>query len=189
MPDERPPEPWHSFFIDIDKALDQPVLLHCIGGFAMAMLYGLLRPTVDVEYLSAVPVEEIGNLQSLAGAGSTLHNKHGVYLQHVEIVTVPEEYADRLLIMFPNAYRRLFLLGLEAHDLALSKLERNSARDREDVKFLARTVPLDLTVLENRYRSELRPHLANSERHDLTLRLWLEMLQDGGGPVNSGAGL
>jgi hypothetical protein len=56
-------------------------------------------------------------------------------------------------------------------------LERNSARDREDVRFLARAVPFDLAVLENRYHSELRPYLANPERHDLTLRLWLEMLQ------------
>jgi len=26
----------------------------CIGGFAIAMLYGLPRPTVDVDYLSVV---------------------------------------------------------------------------------------------------------------------------------------
>jgi hypothetical protein len=77
--------------------------------------------------------------------------------------------------MFPTAYRRLSLRGLEAHDRALSKLERNSSRDREDVKYLAHTVPLDLAVLEQRYRSELRPYLANVNRHDLTLRLWLEM--------------
>jgi hypothetical protein len=73
-------------------------------------------------------------------------------------------------------FRRLRMAGLEAHDLALSKLERNSARDREDVRYLARAVPLDLSVLECRYRSELRPYLGNAERHDLTLRLWLEML-------------
>jgi len=79
--------------------------------------------------------------------------------------------------MFPNAYRRLRLFALEAHDLALSKLERNSTRDREDVKYLGRKVPLDLAVLEDRYQRELRPYLANVERHDLTLRLWLEMLQ------------
>lgn len=89
---------------------------------------------------------------------------------------VPENYEDRLILMFPTAFRRLLLLGLEAHDLALSKLERNSARDREDIKYLARAAPLDLSVLESRYRSELRPYLANMERHDLTLRLWLEML-------------
>jgi hypothetical protein len=78
--------------------------------------------------------------------------------------------------MFPTAFRRLLLLGLESHDLALSKLERNSTRDREDIKYLARVAPLDLSVLESRYHAELRPYLANTERHDLTMRLWLEML-------------
>jgi hypothetical protein len=81
-----------------------------------------------------------------------------------------------MTLMFPTVFRRRLLLGLEAHDLALSKLERNSARDREDIKYLARVAPLDLSVLESRYQTELRPYLANTERHDLTMRLWLEML-------------
>jgi hypothetical protein len=176
MSHDRPPEPWNSFLTEIDGRLDCPVVLHCIGGFAIAMLYGLPRPTVDVDCLAVIPAEETARLQSLAGEGSALHKKYGVYMQHVGIVTVPENYNDRLILMFPTALRRLLLLGLEAHDLALSKLERNSARDREDVKFLARVGPLDLSILESRYHSELRPYLANTERHDLTLRLWLEML-------------
>jgi hypothetical protein len=179
MPHDQPPEPWRSFFLEIDKTLDRPVALHCIGGFAIAMQHGLPRPTVDVDCLTVIPVEETAPLQLLAGKGSALHKRYGVYLQHVGIVTVPENYPDRLTPMFPLAYRRLLLLGLEAHDLALSKLERNSARDREDVKYLARTAPLDLAVLEGRYFSELRPYLSNVERHDLTLRLWLEMLAGG----------
>jgi Nucleotidyltransferase of unknown function (DUF6036) len=176
MPHDRPPEPWHSFFLEIDRAFDHLVMLHCIGGFALAMQHGLPRPTVDVDCLAVIPDGETALLQALAGEGSLLHKKHGVYTQHVGIVTVPEDYACRLTPIFPSAYRRLQLLGLEAHDLALSKLERNSSRDREDVRFLAHAVPLDLAVLESRYRSELRPYLANPERHDLTLLLWLEML-------------
>ena len=82
-----------------------------------------------------------------------------------------------MIPIFPAAYRRVHLAGLEAHDLALSKLERNSGRDREDVKFLPPAVPLNLTTLEERYRSELRPYLAAAERHDLTMRLWIEMLR------------
>lgn len=53
-------------------------------------------------------------------------------------------------------------------------LERNLAVDREDVKYLARTVPLRPDLLEQRYQQELRPYLPNAARHDLTLRLWLE---------------
>lgn len=173
---KRPPDPWHSFFLDLDKVLAQPVELRCIGGFAIAMLFGLPRPTIDVDYLSVVPIDQAANLESLAGMGSALHTKHAVYLQHVGIVTVPDNYESRLTPMFPSIYLRLRLLGLDAYDLALSKLERNSARDREDVKFLARAAPLYLAVLEDRYRSELRPYLAATERHDLTIRLWVEML-------------
>jgi len=175
---ERPPEPWRSFLRDIDESLPQRVTLECIGGFAIAMLYGLPRPTVDVDCVSVIPAAESAKLEALAGQGSTLHRRHGAYIQYVGIVTLTENYADRLRPIFPSVYQRLALFGLEAHDLALSKLERNSSRDREDVKFLARAAHLDLAVLEDRYRSELRPYLANPERHDLTLRLWLEMLQD-----------
>lgn len=85
MPRKRPPEPWNSFLADIDQTLDHPVVLNCIGGFAIAMLYGLPRPTIDVGCLSVVPVEETVALQSLAGEASALHKKHGVYLQHVGI--------------------------------------------------------------------------------------------------------
>ncbi|HVW86918.1 MAG TPA: DUF6036 family nucleotidyltransferase [Bryobacteraceae bacterium] len=176
MQHNGPPEPWHSFFAEIDKSLAEPVALHCIGGFVVAMLYGLPRPTVDVDCVSVIPVQQTDALQSLAGKGSALHKKYGVYAQHVGIVTVPESYEERLIPMFPKAYRQLLLHGLDAHDLALSKLERNSARDREDVKYLAHAAPLDPAVLKSRYHAELRPYLANTSRHDLTIRLWLEML-------------
>jgi hypothetical protein len=178
MPREGPPEPWKSFLEDIDATLDRTIVLNCIGGFALAMLYALPRPTVDIDCLSVIPVEGTAPILSLAGEGSALHKQHGVYLQHVGIVTVPEDYADRLIPIFPAALRRLRLFGLEAHDLALSKLERNSGRDREDVKFLARAGQLDLAVLESRYQAELRPYVANTDRHDLTVRLWLEMLSE-----------
>jgi hypothetical protein len=176
MPHDRPPEPWHSFLLEVDKAFDHAVILHCIGGFAAAMRYGLPRPTVDIDCLTVIPVEQTAKLLSIAGEGSALHKRYGVSMQQAGIVTVPENYTERLVSMFPAVYRSLRLMGLEAHDLALSKLERNSARDREDVKYLARAVPLNLELLEGRYRAELRPYLALPARHDLTMRLWLEML-------------
>jgi hypothetical protein len=60
----------------------------------------------------------------------------------------------------------------------LSKLERNIQRDRDDVKHLARTVPLDPEVLKYRYQKELRWQLGNPEREDLTLQLWIEAIQE-----------
>jgi len=73
MPHNRPPEPWRSFFLEIDKTVPRPVTLHCIGGLAIAMLYGLPRPTMDVDCLTVTLVEETARLEALAGQGSVLH--------------------------------------------------------------------------------------------------------------------
>lgn len=111
----------------------------------------------------------------IGGKGSDLHRKHKLYLDAVTVAIPPENYEDRLIPMFPGAWPRLRLLALEAHDLALSKLERNIERDRDDVQQLARAGYLNPDVLRERYYSELRRNLlAHEARHDLTLRLWLE---------------
>ena len=79
--------------------------------------------------------------------------------------------------MFPGVWRRVHLFALEAHDLALSKLEGNRERDRDDVQRLARAGYLKPEILKDRYYNELRPNLlAHADRHDLTLALWLELL-------------
>jgi hypothetical protein len=178
MPPELPPEPWHSFFVDLDRALKQPVVLECFCGFVVIVFYGMPRQTIDVDCLSVAPVADMAYLQEIAGEGSALYHKHGVYLQHVGIAYVPENYSNRLTPMFPEVYQRLQLFALDPYDLVLSKLERNAGRDLDDVKYLAGVMPLDLAILEERYRSELRPYLANVERHDLTFRLWREVLQE-----------
>ena len=67
---------------------------------------------------------------------------------------------------------------LDPHDLALSKLERNQPQDRDDVKFLAGAVPLDLDLLQARYTTELRPYVSNPNRSDLTMRLWIDMIEE-----------
>ena len=131
-----------------------------------------------MDFLTVVPHTEMRHLIEVAGHGSALHKKFGVYLQHVGVASLPEACESRLIPMFPGAYRNLRLSGAEAYDLALSKVERNLGRDREDIKHLGRTVPLDADVLEQRYKQELRPYLVNIERHNLTIGLWIEMLSE-----------
>ena len=80
--------------------------------------------------------------------------------------------------MFPGTYRHLRMMALDPYDIALSKLERNSQKDRDDVRFLAKTVPFDVGILQERYDNELRWQLGRPEREDLTLRLWMEMLSE-----------
>lgn len=175
MPPEHIPEPWSSFLSEIDAGISEEVEVHCLGGFVVTVVYGFARPTADVDVLTVVPRGEVERLIDLAGKGSALHRKHGLYL---DLVTVPEDYEQRLVEVAAGAFKRLRLFALDPYDLALAKLERNIQRDRDDVKHLARTVPLDMNMLRERYEKELRPYLGNPEREDLTLRLWVESVEE-----------
>lgn len=172
------PEPWNSFLAEIDGRVEGVVELHCLGGFVVTMLYGLGRPTADVDVITIAPRDAIEHLLQLAGKGSELQRKYGIYLDFVTIAAVPDDYDQRLVEILPGTFERLRLFALDPYDIALSKLERNIQRDRDDVKYLARTVPFDLNMLRERYERELRPYLGNPEREDLTLRLWLEALEE-----------
>jgi uncharacterized nucleotidyltransferase DUF6036 len=172
------PEPWKSFLSDLDEQLDREVSLHCHGGFVVAMCYGFKRPTGDIDFLKVVPYDAINQAIDAAGKGSVLHTKHGVYLDHFGMNDHPDSYADRLIEMFPARFRYLRLWALDPYDLALSKLCRNLPKDREDVRYLAERVPLDLETLRTRYESEMRPYLANPDREDLTLQLWIDDIEE-----------
>lgn len=165
-------------FAEIDNRLSKSIELHCLGGFAMTTLFGLERPTADVDVLPIGSRSVTQQLIELAGAGSLLHKRHKIHLQIVGVATVPLNYEDRLIEMFPGIFKHLHLFALDPYDLALSKIERNTQRDRDDVKHLARSVPLDLGILQERYQSELRPDLGNPHREDLTLKLWIEAIEE-----------
>lgn len=178
MPAKSIPEPWKSFLDEIDSQLNERVDLHCLGGFVVTMLYGLKRPTADVDVLVIAPTHQRQLLLQLAGEGSKLHHKYKLYLDYVTVAEVPEGYEERLKEMFPKVFRHLRLLAFDPYDLALAKLERNTQRDRDDVKYLAKIVPLDLAILKERYQQELRPNLGNPKREDLTLELWIEAIEE-----------
>src|SRR5579859_8081524 len=144
------PEPWHSFFKELDAHLLETVELHCIGGFIVTVLYDLQRQTSDVDFLTAVPASAQNDLIGLGGEGSRLHKKYGVYLHQVGIVNLPASYDTRLAEIFSSTHQHLHLMALDPYDLALSKLERNIQRDRDDIKQLALRVPLDAQKLQQR---------------------------------------
>ena len=168
------PPPWAEFLEELDSLLSEQVELHCIGGFVVSLYYDLPRPTGDIDYYSALPVHCESDLRAAGGPGSPLHKKCGVYLQRVGVTSLPENYEDRLVKMFPGRFTKLRLYSLDPYDLILSKLERNSSKDRDDVEYLARTLNLKPHLLRERYEKELRPCLTNEARHDLTLKLWIE---------------
>jgi hypothetical protein len=169
-------EPWASFLKDVDEQLPERTEIHCLGGFVVTVIFGSARSTRDLDALPLIGQHSV--LWDLAGKGSDLHKRHNVYLDRVGISPLPENYEDRLSEVFPGVFRHLRLLALDPYDVALAKIERNSARDREDVLHLARVVPFDIKTLNRRYHEELRPYLGNPDREDLTLRLWTEMIEE-----------
>lgn len=182
MPSEsRPraalPSPWDEFLAELDSQLEHTVEMHCAGAFVLIALYGREIPTGDIDYIEAIPPEDVETLQTLAGPDSRMAKKYGLQLQFVPkggIADVPENYASRLIRLFPGCFSNLHLRALDPHDLVLSKVTRNAPRDERDFAFLAGKGLLDPAVLQDRYQEEMRPYISNEERHELTLKLWLE---------------
>ena len=155
-PSSRPPEPWDSFFKELDEAVDTTVRLDCIGGFVVTLLYGLERPTADIDVIELAPRAAAETMMELGIRGGPLHQKYRIYLDRVAVAAIPENYEDRLVEMFPGAYLNLHLMALDPYDLALSNLERNSQKDA----------------------TELRWQIGVPTREDLTLQLWLDVIRE-----------
>src|ERR1700756_3115457 len=90
--EQDPPLPWSAFLDELDQAISEPIEFHCI--------YGLPRPTGDVDYVAAIPRYRTEELEQLARRGSKLAAKYKVHLQHVTVATMPEDYESRLKEMF-----------------------------------------------------------------------------------------
>lgn len=133
---ESIPEPWLSFLRELDSMVREEVRLDCMGGFVVTMVYGFSRPTGDLDVLEAAPRDAGRAVLERGMQGSVLHRKYKIYLDHVGVAHVPEDYEDRLTEIFPRTFKHLRLLALDPYDLALSKLERNIQRDRDDVLHL-----------------------------------------------------
>lgn len=176
MNEDRPPEPWYSFLKDVDRHLTDETQVHCLGGFVVTVIHGAERSTIDIDALPLV--QRDSTIWEFAGRGSELHKRHQVYLDRVGIAPLPENYEARLTEVFSGVFEYLRLFALDPYDIALAKIERNTARDRQDVLYLARAVPLAPDVLRQRYQDEMRVYLGNPDREDLTLKLWIDMIEE-----------
>ncbi len=79
MRSEEPPEPWKSLLQEVDRASAGRIELHCIGGFALEIGYGLSRTTLDLDFLAVKPFAQARFIEQIAGRGSELAKKYGVY--------------------------------------------------------------------------------------------------------------
>lgn len=174
------PEPWLFFLQEVDNQLPRKVEIHCIGAFALLLLLGDVRPTADIDFIEVIPKRAEGQLQEIGGVDSELSHRHRLHLDSVGVASYPCEYHTRLIEVTPNTFKNLKVKILEPHDLALSKISRNSPKDWDDVRLLVERGKIRADVLRERYMEEVRPYILVEERDDLTLELWLdEFFNDG----------
>ena len=180
MSDKTIPEPWLSFLTEIDSSIESEVSFHCFGAFAITLLYGLPRATSDVDVMSAAVGNHYDELETLAGKNSALHKKHRVYLDLVgSIATVPDHYEHRLISISPTTFEKIKFYVMEIHDIILSKLNRNSPKDIQDVQHLAKVSEIDTQFLRERYQQELRHNVIGPpSRVDHTLEMWIEVIEE-----------
>jgi hypothetical protein len=166
-------KPWGLFLNAVNSKLAEPVTLHCLGGFVLTAIHNIPRATGDLDYIEVVPKEAAGALEDIAGKNSLLAKRHGLCIHFAGVIDLPDNYEDRLSEA-GFGLEKLRLLVPEVYDLFLSKLVRNSPKDRDDVKFLAKKLALKFAVLEQRFNDEMKPWLPNIDRHERTLNLWKE---------------
>jgi len=65
-------DPWLGFLQDVDRTLNQPVEVHCLGGFVLAVQWELPRPTGDVDFIEIEPSNARGEFLRIAGEGSEI---------------------------------------------------------------------------------------------------------------------
>ena len=167
-------KPWAEFLAAVDGGLSEAVSLAVIGGFPLATAYGLPRPTNDIDYVAVTPAAAAETIELIGGRDSVLAKRYRICFQHVGVADLPEDYEGRLTELEVDLHR-LHLWMLDPYDLLLSKLPRNSPKDREDVKFIARKLQLQYDIIYARWTAEMKPWISNPERHELTLQqLWKE---------------
>lgn len=180
-PYENFSEAWHGFLTELDDVLKEPleaiqqteINFACLGGFVMEY-YGSTRTTQDLDFYMSKPYFQGWRDGSKR---SELGKKHGVWLQSA-CFNVPEGYDTRMTEMFPNRFKHIRLLALDPYDLILSKLHRNSDKDRQDVMFLFRSHNLKIQTIIERYRQ--LPDI--SSKTNSAFRLWLEMFNHSRNP-------
>jgi hypothetical protein len=123
------PEPWLSFLNELDRIATSTVRLDCIGRFVVTMLYGLTRPTADVDVLEIAPLSAADAFSKVALLGGPLFGSMASIWIASPLRSHPTNTKSRLQEMFPGTFQNPRLMALDPYDLALTKLERNIERD------------------------------------------------------------
>ncbi|HYT88689.1 MAG TPA: DUF6036 family nucleotidyltransferase [Gemmataceae bacterium] len=124
--------------------------LYLVGRAALILRYGLALATKDVDLVTRGDVPALqARAFELFGKGAANAKKWGLYLEGVPegLPPVPGSYR-RLSVELPGDWKVLRPKQLDPHDLAVTKLRRFHAGDREDLRILCDSGDLTRKGLE-----------------------------------------
>lgn len=159
---------WKAFLTDVDNALSHECTLRCLGGFVLAAMYGLPRPTRDMDYIEITPIDRELELLSIAGPESRLAKKHRLFIERTTIAQYPDEFESRMDTL-DLGLQKLKLHVLGPYDLALSKLCSDRPKDTEDTKHLIQEANLELAEFLRIWNSEMAYRVHSRYQTDVDL--------------------
>jgi hypothetical protein len=118
-------------------APDDVLPLYLIGSAALIVRYGVRSATkdVDIVHFHGSTLEE--EAVKLFGKGTPNAERWGFYLEGVPqgLPPIPQGYCARCEIL-PGEWKAVRPMQPEPHDLAVTKLKRFHAKDRQDLQIL-----------------------------------------------------
>lgn len=145
-----------SFFRRLDDFLferSESLQLFVFGGAAIILSYARQAHTKDVDALGP-RTTLLDELARFAGKGSAVHRETGLYFDLVPpIHPQAPNTRDRAIPLDLPGLRALSVRVLELHDLIITKLQRFSDADYEDIERLIQHPGFSHETLIERYRT------------------------------------
>jgi hypothetical protein len=166
--------PIEHFLLDLDAhwGPTEPRLpLKVIGSTALMLQADYLRGTKDSDVLGVEPVraEIRKKLLDLAGEGSSLHQRHRIYIDVVAPGIPFLPHPPRFVLLEGlNAQLQAFQISaLEVLDVVVSKLKPFRGSDRDDVRAMVDMDLVEHRLLIERFRSAVDSFTMDARADDL----------------------
>lgn len=164
-----------DFFAEIDAAWRWPqpakLRLSVIGSAALMMQFDYRRPTNDGDVLETLDLTQTirEQLLTLAGKGTELHRRRGMYLDVVAngIPFLAHTPRWRPLAEPSQRLSHFELVALDVVDVVVSKLKRFHGNDRRDVSSMIERGLIAHDVLVARFRSAVDIFAYDARADDL----------------------
>lgn len=169
------PEPFRSFFQDIDRrwgtAREEKLRLRVIGSTALMLQTDYMRGTKDSDILETteLAMEDKNRLLELAGVRTAVAKRHRMYLEIVSngLPFLPQSPHWHPLPELNPLLEHLTIEVLDVVDVVVSKLKRFSASDADDVRAMTEKGLVEHRRLIERFLSAVDVYGGDSRAEDL----------------------